>query len=207
MLTAYLDGELGSQESGTVIRHLEICADCSALLRDYYDMGRRMRALPAVEPPPELALRLRVEASHYSVRGQRWVYWKLRWAAAIRAMALPTAVGTVAALVLFTALVGGVELPVVNAAMPVVSLSYGTPPRLTYPGIYSVDSPVLVQAQVDSSGHVYGYRVLSGPANAQIIDRLNNQLFLSVFQPATTASGQPTNGSVLVSFGTVNVRG
>jgi hypothetical protein len=208
-LSAYLDGELEAAEGGALIHHLESCSGCAARLRAYRALGRDLRSLDAgavPEPPPQMALRLRVAASHYSVRHQRWNSWRLRWASAIRAMAVPTAVGTVAALVLFTALAGGVQMQQVSPMLPDVPLGYATPPRLSSGGTYSV-GPVVIDAQIDANGRVYGYRVLSGYTDPQIIQRLNSQLLLSVFHPARTVLGQPTTGNVVVSFGTVDVRG
>mgnify|MGYP001554548603 CR=1 FL=1 len=79
-------------------------------------------------------------------------------------------------------------------------------PRLSSGGLYNI-GPVVIDAQIDAQGRVYGYRVVSGSTDPAVIQRLNNQLLLSVFRPARTMFGQPTTGSVLVSFGTVDVRG
>lgn len=208
-LSAYMDGELDPGQSGALLHHLEKCPNCAAILGDYRAMSEAMRALPAPEPPAELALRLRVEASHYSVRGQRWLFLRLRWMAALQTLALPAVVGTVAALSLFVALAGGVHSNIVNNPLlpDVPVFGNATPPRLTSMPSYSVGRALLVQAQIDATGRVYGYRVLSGSADPQTIARLNNQLLLGVFQPATTIFGQPTTGSLLVSFDTVDVRG
>lgn len=207
-LSAYLDGELDPGESGVLIHHLEECDDCAATLQLYREMSQQLRDIPAPAPPQELSLRLRVAASHYSVRGQRWLYWKLRWTTALQALALPTAVGTAAALVLFSALAGGVRSNLVNNPLrPDVQVGDAAQPRLTRLSDYGVGGTVLVRADIDATGHVYGYSVISGPADAEMISQLNNQLLLSVFQPATTIFGQPTTGTLLVSFGSVDVRG
>ncbi|HXE32254.1 MAG TPA: zf-HC2 domain-containing protein [Terriglobales bacterium] len=207
-LSAYMDGELDSSTGALVVRHLERCARCAATLQSYREMGQWLRQEPAPAVPADLALRLRVKASHYSVRGQRWQYWKMRWTAALQALAVPTAVGTAAALVLFSALAGGVHgSRVGNPAVPDVQIGDATPPRLARVPDYDLGAAVLIKAEIDATGHVYGYSVLSGPTDAQLISRLNNQLLLSVFEPATTFFGQPTTGSLLVSFGTVSVRG
>lgn len=208
-LSTYLDGELEPGDGAALIHHLESCAGCAARLQEYRSLGRQLRALDACavpEPPAQMALRLRVAASHYSVRHQRWNYWRLRWTTALRTLALPTAVGTVAALLLFAALAGGVQMQQVSPMLPDVPVGDITPPRLTNSGVYSV-GPVVIDAQIDASGRVYGYRIISGHTDPEVIQRLNSQLLLSVFRPARTMFGQPTNGSVLVSFGTVDVRG
>lgn len=208
-MSAYVDGELESGRAGVLIHHLEWCSECSRRLQQYRDLRQCMQALPAPAPPPDLALRLRVEASHFSVRGQRWEYWKMRLEMALQALAVPATVGTAVALFLLTAFAGGVRGNLVaNPLIPDVAVGGdASPARLTSASSYGVDASVLVEANIDATGHVYGYRVLAGPTDAGLISRLNNQLLLSAFQPAMTSFGQPTTGSVLVSFGTVEVRG
>lgn len=208
-LSAYLDGELELSESGVLIHHLEQCRGCSERLEQYRALSERLRTLPAPPLPADLSLRLRVNASQYAVRGLRWEYWRIRLSNAIQAMALPTAVGTIAALCIFVALVGGMRInAVANPLLPDPQVGMDAePPRLTSAPLFDISGPLLVEAQIDATGHVYGYSVLSGVLNPALISRLNNQLLMSVFQPATTNFGQPTTGRLLVSFGTVDVRG
>lgn len=208
-LSAYLDGELDLSESGVLIHHLEQCRECSERLDQYRALGEQLRTLPAPPLPTDLSLRLRVKASQYAVRGLRWEYWRIRLSNAIQAMALPTAVGTIAALCMFAALVGGMGIhAVANPLLPDPQVGVDAePPRLTSAPLFDISGPLLVEAQIDATGHVYGYSVLSGVLNPTLISRLNNQLLMSVFQPATTNFGQPTTGHLLVSFGTVDVRG
>ncbi|MGH9415881.1 MAG: zf-HC2 domain-containing protein [Terriglobales bacterium] len=208
-LSAYFDGELECARGQALQRHLESCLECGARLAAYRAMGCQLRALSACSAPAELAIRLRVEASHYAVRGQRWAFWRVRLTSAVQALALPMVVGTAAALFLFSALAGGMHTnaPAYPQRPDVAVGESATPPRLALASNYGVDGSVLVEAQIDATGHVYSYEVLAGHADAQLISRLNNQLLLSVFQPATTNFGQPTTGSLLVSYGSVDVRG
>ncbi len=209
LLSSYLDGELDPACSRALLRHVEACRECALKLGQYGQLGQQMRALAPAAAAPDLGLRLRVAASQYSVRGQRWLYWRLRVSEVIRALALPAAVGTAAALCLFSALAGGFRAKTgYYPSRPDVAIGGDAmPPRLMSMPDYSVAGPVLVRAQIDSTGHVYGYSVLAGQTDAQIISQLNNQLLMSAFQPATTNFGQPTTGSVLVSFGSAHVRG
>ena len=209
LLSSYLDGELDPECGRALMRHIEHCRECALKLGQYGQLGQQMRTLPAAAAPEDLGLRLRVAASQYSVRDQRWLYWRIRVSEAIRALALPAAVGTAAALCMFSALAGGFRAKTgYYPARPDVTIGGDAmPPRLMSMPDYSIAGPVLVRAQIDSTGHVYGYSVLAGQTDAQIISELNNQLLMSAFQPATTNFGQPTTGSVLVSFGTAHVRG
>ena len=209
LLSPYLDGELDAGRMRALLQHLEGCAACAARFEQYTQLRQQLRALPAPPPPPDLGLRLRVAASRYSVRGQHWLFWRMRIAEAIRALALPAAVGTAAALCMFTALAGGFRAKTGYYPLrPDVAIGGDAmPPRLMSMPDYTVGAPLLVRAQIDSTGHVYGYSVLAGQTDAQIISQLNNQLLMSAFAPATTNFGQPTTGSILVSFGIAHVRG
>jgi len=207
-LSALVDGELPDEERVAVQRHVAVCAACEAGVEAYRALGAELRALPAPLSPPELGLRLRVAASHHSVQNRQWLYWRLRWQTWAEALALPTALGTALAMGLFFALAGGVRVHVSANSRPDVEVGFGAqPPRVASLSDYQVGSSLLIEASIDPTGHVYGYRVLSGYTNPQIISRLNTQLLLSAFEPATTMFGQPTSGSLLVSFGTVDVKG
>lgn len=208
LLSLFVDGELQIEQGCEVMRHMDGCDLCSRQVQDIRAMGQLMRALPVPEPPPDLALRLRVSASRYSVRATRLEIWKMRVATVLQAMAVPAVAGTMGALLVFAFLFGSIMVPATVASQhPDVPLGVATPPRLLQAAGFDVDAPLLVEANVDASGRVYGYRVLSGHPDAQVLSRLNNQLLFSVFEPATTMFGQRTVGNVLVSYGMVRVRG
>lgn len=61
-LSAYLDGELASDELPGVITHLGSCPDCRAELADLDRARTAVRALPGVEPPSFLEVARVVEA-------------------------------------------------------------------------------------------------------------------------------------------------
>lgn len=208
LLSPFVDGELNIEQGCEAMRHVEECGLCTRRVQELRSMGKLMRALPVPLPPADLALRLRVAASHYSVRATRMEIWKMRIATLLQAIAVPAVAGTMGALLVFAFLFGSVTVPVSTAQDgPDVPLGIATPPRLLQAAGFDVDAPLLVEANVDAYGRVYGYRVLSGHPDAQALSRLNNQLLFSVFEPATTMFGQRTSGSVLVSYGMVRVRG
>lgn len=207
LLSPFADGELNLQQSCEVVRHVEECGQCREHLQSLRVMGQLVRALPAPPPPPHLALRLRVAASRHSVRASRWELVKLRLTILCQAIAVPAAAGTMGALMLFAFLFGSITPPLRASQGPDVPLGYATPPRLLQAAGFDVSAPLVVEASVDASGRVYGYRVLTGHPDAQVLSQLNNQLLFSVFSPATTMFGQRTTGRVLVSYGSVHVRG
>jgi hypothetical protein len=53
-LTAYLDGELADEDGSEVRGHLRECAACRQVARDEAVLRDGLRALPPVDPPPQL---------------------------------------------------------------------------------------------------------------------------------------------------------
>jgi anti-sigma factor RsiW len=206
-LSAYLDGELDVESSCRLMRHLDACQLCRSRLEQLHAVGDRVRALPALPPPPELGLRLRVAASHFSVRSQQAEYWRMRLQALVRAMAVPAVSGTVVALCLFLSLFGSVSSgysAIISA--PDVPIAISTPARMYRAPGWDVGAPIVVEATVSATGLIDDYRVLSGPNDGQVLSRLNSELLFTVFHPATV-SGRPTSSHVVLSYNSVRVRG
>ncbi len=57
-LSAYLDGALDSEQSATLTKHLETCADCRQTLDDWQRLREQLRTLPV--PPPDAGMWRRV---------------------------------------------------------------------------------------------------------------------------------------------------
>jgi len=68
------------------------------------------------------------------------------------------------------------------------------------------DSPIVVEASIDTSGRVYDYTIVEGPQDATTEKQVINQLLNSVFQPAS-AFGVPIRGRVVLTYSGVLVRG
>ena len=51
LVSAYLDGELGSNEVKTLLKHLSSCGRCSAELEDMQRVRTAVRSLPLLELP------------------------------------------------------------------------------------------------------------------------------------------------------------
>jgi hypothetical protein len=128
----------------------------------------------------------------------------------MNAFMLPATAGLVTAIVFFGLLIGFFALPPsVSASSDVPTLLY-TPPEFAGSqfslGSVNADS-IVVEADVDESGHVQDFRVISAPPNSdEAIREINNVMLFTVFRPAT-AFGQPTSGSVVLSFSKINVKG
>ena len=68
------------------------------------------------------------------------------------------------------------------------------------------DVPVLVEAKVDTRGLVYDYTILDGPTDTAVRLQVEKNLLSSVFKPATVF-GVPVDGHVMVTYTGVSVRG
>lgn len=206
-LSPYLDGELNVDESCEVLRHVEDCGACRLRLQQMRAVAQSLSAVPPVPAPPRLALKLRVAASHYSVRHEQLEYLKLRLGMMIRAMAVPAAAGMMGAVCIFAFLLGSMARGLTMASITQdVPLTLSTPPRLARMPAFDIGAPVIVDATVNEYGRVDDYKLLSGPSDQRVISRVGNQLLFTVFEPAT-AYGHPISGHVVLQYNSVRVRG
>jgi predicted anti-sigma-YlaC factor YlaD len=206
-LSAYIDGELSVEESCRVLRHLEGCAECSTRAEQLRLLSSLFRRLPEPQAPPDLALRLRVMASRFSVRFEGYEYVKLRMQSAWRALAVPAFAGLMGAACIFGFLLGATSRGLTRASITNdVPFAVYTPPRLARMPSWDVGAPVVVDASIDANGRVDGYTLISGPKDQQVVSRVGNDLLFSVFEPATRF-GRPTSGHLLVSYDSIRVRG
>ncbi len=204
-LSAYLDRELNADQSCAVWRHVENCPGCARQLAQMRALQEELRSLPTSPLPPFLGLRLRVAASRYSVRAERFEYLKMRMQGLVRALAVPAVAGMMGAVCLIGPLWGGLARGIIPTG-PDVPLGSASPARVAWSPAVNLDEPVVLEASVDALGRVNGYRVLSGAASPKLIAQLNNQLLMTIFQPATS-DGRPTASRVLMQFDSVRVRG
>jgi hypothetical protein len=72
--------------------------------------------------------------------------------------------------------------------------------------IGDLSGPVVVEAYVNDEGHVYDYRIVSGPTDEATKSQIENLLLNSIFEPARFF-GQPVRGLEVLSFSGVSVRG
>jgi hypothetical protein len=163
--------------------------------------------LGSKQAPPDLALKIRVTLSSERSRGWRQllVARLVEWRHTFRTVLLPAAAGVVTAIFVFTGLIGFLIPPQVDASDDVPTMLY-TPPRLESSVELNLDTPIMIETYVDATGRVQDYRILSGPDNAQIREKLNRGLLFTIFAPAQ-AFGRPVPGKVVISFSSINVPG
>ena len=208
-ISAFLDQELGREERESVSLHLRSCRVCAAEAEYQLRLREAVREMRGLPVPEELADRLRVVASHectrrvrrlnVAARLQDWVDWaSLLVDNLMRPLALPFAGGLASALFLFGTLVPtlGVHRPL-GADVPTAlytepSLEETSPLNIT-------DDETVVELTIDAQGRVVNYSIPQGKDTRQLEANLANALLFSRFSPATWF-GQPTRGSLLISF-------
>jgi Putative zinc-finger len=208
--SSYLDRAVSGKEMHEISMHMEQCAACR---RDYTQLENTrilVSSLGGKQPPPDLALRIRVSLSTESSRNWNQVISGrfLALQHAFHSFMLPAAAGVVTAAFFFAILIGFFVTPPVSAYD--VPTTLYTPPRLessAYPeSELNLDSPILIETYVDATGKVQNYRIISGRDDEQIREQLNRALLFTIFAPAQSF-GRPVPGKVVISFSNINVGG
>ena len=212
-LSSYLDGALSGQERRTVAVHLEQCSRCASYLVALQRTTGLVAALGPKDPPADLALRLRVALAQqrsYTWR-RRWQSWTVRLENTLNAFMLPATGGLVTATVMLGVFLGFFALPNVALHDDVPTTLY-MPPRLqTAPfagdyGLQSASGPVVIEAYVDPTGRLEGYRIVAGDDTKEVRTELDRTLIFTTFVPAMSF-GAPARGNVMLTFAHVNVKG
>lgn len=214
LFSPYLDGVLSGSERRDVSNHMATCVECR---KEYASLERTqylVSSLGRKPAPPDLALKLRVALSHemsltWDRRLQRLV---TRMENVVNAFMLPATAGLVSAALMFGLLIGGfMSVPGVVVAGNDVPTSLYTPPRLTAAPfadafVINAETPVMIEALVDTNGRLADYRIISGQDSAEVRKQLDRSLIFTVFEPAMSF-GRPAPGRVVLSFANINVKG
>jgi hypothetical protein len=224
--SVYLDGAMSGHEMQEISRHIDGSADaagsrtegCGECARELAAWKRAQSALAALGParaPADLPLKLRIAISHeLASRKARWAdRLSLAWDNVLRPRLVHISAGFAGSMAL-----GSMALLLGVAAVPQPVLANDQPlGAMTAPHfLYSTnssgdvvrvrDTPVVVEAQVNDAGRVYDYAIVSGPEDAAIRIRVEDQLLSSVYEPAS-AFGVPVRGRVVITFAGVSVHG
>jgi hypothetical protein len=222
-LPGYLDGTLMAGDHARLREHLEHCADCRCELESYRKLAALLGQLEPVAPPPDLATRIRVQASQR--RAERSWGLRLRTRAflvfenILRPVAVPATGGLVTALLVFAFVVHSllvtVPLGAVSADLPTNLLQ---PARLEMLAAFPVSEisgaegtsgagTLVLEATVNARGEAVDYHILSGPESAAVRRQLDQVLMFSRFRPQLSF-GRPTSGGrVVLSFSQIRVKG
>jgi hypothetical protein len=204
--SGYLDGECDRDTHRSVQFHLNYCVSCREELARWREMQAAVRGLPSRRAPGGVALKLRVLLSqelHNNLLGRLAV----RLENALQPLLLPASGGILTAVICFGIFMG-CGAPVVSNA-PDVPMQLVTPPRVEtlWPLDFNTgDQPLVLVTQIDASGRVTDYQVLSGQHSPELTYRLNRMMCYSLFRPATMF-GKPTHGRMVLSLRRITVRG
>ncbi|HLK52698.1 MAG TPA: anti-sigma factor [Candidatus Angelobacter sp.] len=211
LLSSYLDRAVSGTEMHEISGHLDQCVECQkeyVLLENAHEvvslLGRR-------QPPSDMALKIRVAISNERSRSSlSWFQrYTLRLENAFRGLMFPATAGVVSAVIFFGVLIVLLVPAQVSANDDVPSTFY-TPPRLQlseYPeNQLNLDSPVVIETNVDATGRVESYRVISGRDDGAVREQLNRALLFTIFAPAQSF-GHPVSGKAIMSFSHINVKG
>jgi hypothetical protein len=215
LLSGYLDGAVTGKQMMGVREHLSACTDCNGEFVSLKQAQCLVSGLGRRKVPANLALQIKVALSQETAKSRRpfWQGLAVRLENAINVFLMPATAGALSAVLFFGVLIGFIAAPAALQASgnDVPTMLY-TPPVLKF-SPFDIDmesvnaESLVVEASVDATGRVQGYRILSGPKEmASLLPQLNNMLIFTVFRPAT-AFGQPTTGKAVLSFSRINVRG
>lgn len=213
----YLDGAMSGGAMASMARHLAACSDCSAEFAELRSIQSTLGSMGAAQAPVGLQARLRSAIAAERERGSHLSWFQraaLLWERSLRFPVMRGATGMAAALLLIGGVVTAVELAGVPTAVQANDEALGavTAPHFLYSEVppqpieFGREVPVVVEAMIDANGRVYDYTILSGPTDVSIERRLQANLLVSRFQPATVF-GQPVPGHVVMTFTGVAVRG
>ena len=211
LFSSYLDRAVSGTQMHEIFAHLEQCAECTkeyALLENarslVSSLGRR-------QPPSDLALKIRVAISSTRSRNSLGVFQRfvLRLENTFQGFMVPATAGVLSAVIFFGVLIV-LLMPAQVSANDDGPSTFYTPPRLQvseYPeSQLSLDSPVIIETYVDTSGRVENFRIISGRDDEEVKAQLNRALLFTIFVPAQSF-GRPVPGKAIMSFSHINVKG
>ncbi|MGA8186137.1 MAG: zf-HC2 domain-containing protein [Terriglobia bacterium] len=202
----YMDGVCPAETIHSVRYHLAHCSPCTAELERYGALHSELHQLSRQQVPPGLALRLRVQMSQELHRNlsQRF---RVRLENLYRPVWFPSVAGALVALICIVLMLGAGTPQTSN--IPDVPLDLVTPPRVQLLAPMTFDTgaqPLVLVTYVNAQGRVTRYRIISGQHSPGLMQRLDQMMYYSTFEPATSF-GQPTSGQVVMLFRTITVRG
>jgi len=214
MFSGYLDGAISGREMQAVSTHLELCMDCRSEFEAWRGVQQMLGSVGQLKAPEDLGLRLRLAISRENSRrqGHWWDVITARWENLLRPALLQASAGFAGTLVLvgsLAMLIGVVAAPesVMANDEPLGAL---TSPHYLYsaahlqPVVTPEDSTIVIEADVNASGQVYDYHILSGPTDASTLSQVRDQLMVQIYEPAR-AFGEPVKGRVLITFSGMSV--
>jgi len=202
---------MAAEERQAMRQHLTVCRRCALESGEQQKLRRTLRSLPRKNPPPDLALRLRVAAFRARAEMQgpgRWQRLRDRLSLGLenlmRPLALPAAGGLCSAVVLFSSLLP-TFMPTYAMARTVSAFDPPTmlitEPMVKYMAPIAFGGDAVVDVNVDDHGYIFGYTIVSSSDSdkEQLRRAIENNLVFTEFWPAT-AFGVPVAGTIRISY-------
>lgn len=200
-----------------IASHLEQCGACNAKAITDRRLRTALRHLPQRTPPRPLAAALLVLASREQARAtNRAITWKDRASMfardLMRPFAVPAVGGLTSAVVLFSALMPSLAMPMPSVANDVQLMLVTEASVKNFPPIGMNESELVVDVAIDGSGRMVDYTVVRGAGllkeDANLKSQLENSLIYTEFVPATKFGG-PASGRVRlrISSSQITIRG
>ncbi len=212
--SAYLDGAVSGVAMAAIAEHLDSCSDCSLEFEELLAVQESLAELGHAHPPDQLQAQLRQAIAIEYERGTHLSplnRFAFAWDTWLASAALRATGGFVATIVLLGALGWMFSAPLAVQAND-DNMAQLISPRFAYsqvppqPIVMDHDTPVMVEAKVDTSGRVYDYSILAGQLDQTARLQVEQNLLSSVFKPATLF-GSPVRGQVVLTYTGVSVRG
>ncbi len=214
--STYLDGAVSGHAMQRIARHLEVCPACAREFAAWRGVQDSLSILRPAKAPVDLGLKLRLAISREQSRRASSVFdsLSLRWENAVRPILIQVSAGFTVAV----ALVGTLGFLLGSVAAPQAVLANDEPlGAMTVPHfLYSAEQPrpihtmydttIVVEAQVNGQGRVFDYTIVSGSYDAAVATQVEDQLLMSVFEPARVF-GAPVHGRVVLTYSGVSVQG
>ena len=195
-----------------VASHLRDCIGCAGEFDSWREMDQALAALGPARAPENLQSRLRtMVATERSLGAHRSPFRQLYDFVyeSLAPVALRTAGGLAVALVLVGSLLrmfgSGIAVQANDDRM-----AHLVAPRFLYSQVPAQpieagrETPILIDASVDTRGRVYDFTVLAGPHDPESTLRIEQNLLSSVFKPASLF-GEPVVGHAMLIYTGVSV--
>ena len=214
-LPLYLGGKLAPPARVVAHLHLRTCSKCFAVYDRSESVANWTARLNPVRPPANLRMQIRLQLTHEIAREgwlrRAWGRFKSDVREALQPVAIRSAGGLAAAILLFGVLMPDIWTQPVHASndIPLLLLNrtVAVPAVVTELSPYGVNGNVTVLAFIDVRGGVYD---LEFPAdmgeNTKLRAQIANALLFTQFQPAMLF-GRPVPGRVLINFTNFTVKG
>ncbi len=207
-INEYVDGRLRGGELTRFEAHLSGCGECELRIDEVRSVRSSLRALPPAELPPDLRVRLRVQASQerqvmVETNGSRllhvWNAWKFRFQEMMRPLTIPATGGFFSSLALFAAFALTISTTTRVVAYD-VPIMYGEHSDANLVPM-QLSSLVVVTLSTDGNGRITDYAFSEGSKSfVGDASRLQSNNISLPNIPGVMSIAQPVSSAISISF-------